>query len=358
MSRRGSNPSKQGQRLPAFGQVRLIIPVYLPSSDGYYADGLRVFETMVDSIEATADDRVLVTVIDNACGPEVRESLEHLVEGRVDRLVRNRSNRGKVDAVLAELNATFEPVIVVADADVVFRPGWVDAVHEGFGAFPECGLLSLHPAPDLRWHASSSILVGARSRKAHLVQAPVVEPGDLERFAMSVGRVATVQPAEGQLLVERDGHALMLGFAHFAFALRRAAVADLPSEPCRSTEDGVDARYFELPADQAGWWCATVLWALVHHIGNTLDQDEEARIASFAASVAADHAPGLPAARRAAASRRSPEIVHRLVTKAARWAYGHRRTTLRLAPVRDVARTPSSATRISEIGPQSTHPTP
>lgn len=347
MARRGSNPTKAGGALPPFGEVRLIIPLYLPALDGYFEDGLRIFEKMLQSIESTTDNRVLVTVIDNGCAPEVGRSLErYLAEDRIDRLVRSRRNRGKVDAVLAELKATYEPVVVVADSDVVFRPGWVDAVRAGFAAFPECGLLGLHPAPDIRWHASSSMLAGARSRHAHIVRAPVADVADLERFAQGVGRAATVQPVEGQLLVSRDGHALMFGIAHFAFALRREAIADLPDGPSLSTRNGVDCDYFELPADRAGWWCASVLWALVHHVGNTIDDEEERRIESFAACEVTDGTGELPPARRAGVSRRYPAAARRILTKAARLVYVRERAARVLLPVVDVRRVPSSATRI------------
>ncbi len=348
MARRGSNPTKAGSALPPFGEIRLIVPVYLPSLDGYFEHGLRVFEKMLDSIADTTDDRVLVTVIDNGCAAEIGRSFEqYLAEGRVDRLVRSRLNRGKVDAVLAEMKASFEPVVVVADADVVFRRGWVDGVRAAFAAFPECGLLSLHPAPDLRWYASSSILASARSRGATLLRAPVADSEDLERFAQGVGRSVTEQPAEGQVLVARGDHALMLGFAHFAFAVRRAAIADLPGGPSLSTENGVDADYFELPADRAGWWCATVLWALVHHVGNRIDPEEDQRIDAFTLGTVDDRVGALPPAHRAMLARRLPDLARRVVTKVHRSAYGREQAARRLVPSRDVRRVASSASRIT-----------
>lgn len=350
MARLGSNPSKERDNLPRYADVRVIIPVYLPSLEGYYQHGLRVFEAMLDSIASTTDGRVLVTVIDNACGSDVTPSLErYLEEGRVDRLVRNRVNRGKVDAVLAEMRASYEEVLVVADADVVFRPGWVDAVLAGFSAFPECGLLSLHPAPDLRWYASSSILASARSRGARLVRAPLADVEDLERFAQSVGRIATEQPIEGQLVVVRDGHALMLGFAHFAFAVRSEAVACLPDGPSLSAENGVDAEYFELPADRAGWWCATVLWALAHHVGNTIDDMELYRIADFVASEVSESVGDLPPARRAAISRLLPETTRRMAARLTRSAYNLEPAAKRLFPAEHLGREDFAAIRVVPV---------
>ncbi|MEO6628526.1 MAG: glycosyltransferase [Aquihabitans sp.] len=348
MARRGSNPAQFNEDLPPYGVIRLIVPVYLPSLEGYFADGLRVFEAMLASILATTNQRVQVTVIDNACAPEVATSLnEHVRAGRIDRLVRNASNRGKVDAVLSELRATFEPVAVVVDADVAFRPGWVDATLAALEAFPECGMLSLHPAPDFRWHASSSLLMSAGAARARLCRASVVDPADLDRFAQSVGRGATAQPPEGQLLVTRGDAALMLGFGHFAFAVRREVVGDLPAGPSRSTLDGVDVHYFEAPADRAGWWCASVVRALVHHIGNRLDDEETLRIASFVASDVIDHASQTAPAGSAPRWSWLPSPVRRLSVRAGREIERRRFLARWLLPPRNLQMVPSSASRLA-----------
>ena len=106
MARYGTNPIMSIGTPPPYGEVRLILPVYLPSREGYFADGLRVLEATLSSVAATTDDRVLVTVIDNGGDGEVGVVLdENLRSGLIDRVVRNSINRGKVDAVLAELRS-------------------------------------------------------------------------------------------------------------------------------------------------------------------------------------------------------------------------------------------------------------
>ncbi len=168
MVRRGTNPTKLDGQLPPYGLVRMIIPVYLPTLEGYFADGLRVLEAMFGSLFATVDDRVRITVIDNGCTDKVSDALSaHLRSGRLDRVVSNAVNRGKVDAVLAELRAAYEPISVVVDADVAFRPGWIDAVLAAMEAFPECGMLSLHRKT---WSGLPGVSAGRRDlslRKAN-----------------------------------------------------------------------------------------------------------------------------------------------------------------------------------------------
>ncbi|MEO6628525.1 MAG: glycosyltransferase family A protein [Aquihabitans sp.] len=324
--------------------VRLIIPLYLPSLEGFFEDGLRLFERTLASIEATGSERVRTTVIDNGCTPEVAAALDaHLLNGRIDQVVRNSFNRGRIDPITAELKATFEPIAVVADADVAFRSGWVDSLLAGFTAFPECGLLSLHPAPDLRWLVSTSVLAGAPTSRARIVRAPVLDRADAERFAGSIGRPATEQPAAGQLVVVRGENALMLGFSHFAFAIRREATADLPQQPTLLRRSGVG---LEETIDGAGWWCASVLTALVHHMGNVLDDEEHRRIEAFQATEMADLPAPLGPPRQSQISRRLPPLARRALAFAARSIYGRPRVNDVVFPEREILKEPSSAVRV------------
>lgn len=84
---------------------------------------------------------------------------------------------------------------------------------------------------------------------------------------------------------------MMLGFSHFAFAIRREAISALPSEAWPHFRSGID---MERAADRSGWWCASVLSALVHHVGNTIDCDETNRIQDFTASSFEDAPPISP----------------------------------------------------------------
>ncbi len=132
----------------------------------------------------------------------------------------------------------------------------------------------------------------------------------------------------------RDGAALMLGFGHFAFAVRKDVIADLPAGPSLSTRNGVDVDYFELPADASGWWCASVPQALVHHIGNTLDAAEEQRIADFARRPLTDRAVGTPHGRRPVIGRYVPRIIRRGAVRAAAAIYARPRLARWLLPLR------------------------
>lgn len=271
-------------KLPPPALMRVIIPVHHSDPGGYHSDGLAILRTALASLDESGAKDFRVSLIDNGSHPEAREAIQEMIDlPFVDRVVVNSINRGKIDAVLSEARATFEPLLVVVDADVAFRKGWQQSATVAMGAFPECGMLGLHPLPSLAFSSSSSIwqstvLPRFRSR-ARILRAPLVDPEDLKRFDRSVGR--TLPHQEHQLVVCRDDRCLMLGFGHFAFVMRRDVLDDLPRYPSLSVRRGDDAKWLEKPANKAGWWCASLCRAGVHHIGNQLDDEERHTITEF-----------------------------------------------------------------------------
>lgn len=356
MTRTGENPSRHSSDLPRYGTMRVIIPVFVPYSGDYFEDGLEIVRILLDSLNESIDERVRVTVVDNASRPDVVALLEsHLASGTIDRLIRNQQNRGKVDAVLAELRATFEPISVVVDADVVFRSGWVDSVLASLAAFPECGMLSLSPTPG--WHAASSVLATACLAGARIIATSIADDADMGRFAASIGRRHLEMPVRGRhLAVEREGAALTVGFGHFAFAVRREVVDALPSRPSRSARGGTDAAYLEHPADRAGWWCLSMSRAAVHHIGNTLDDAERRTIEEFRSTVLTDVA-GVPtrAARPRAARVLAAPGRHRIAALIRRTA-NLPSMSRRLAPNEELQLREGSALRVVRSSAQALDP--
>lgn len=335
MTRSGENPVRRSGDLARYGTVRVITPVFVPDSSEYFADGLRILGKLFDSLEESIDERVRLTVVDNGSRPEVTNFLrERLDRGTIDRLVHNHENRGKVDAVLAELRATYEPVSVVVDADVVFRQGWVDCVLASLAAFPECGMLTLSPTPG--WHAASSVVSTAWLTGARIVATSIADEADMRRFAASIGRQQLEQPVRGgQLAVERGGAALIIGFGHFAFAVRREVVDDLPAHPSLSARAGIDAAFLEIPADRAGWWCLSMPRAAVHHIGNRLDNTDEATIREFRSTVLVDFSQAPSPPRRIWASRLLTPAARRALLRLVRHEASRPATRRILIPKKD-----------------------
>ena len=270
----GENIAKRSGALSPFGRHRVILPVYIPSLEGYFAKALDVLHLCLESLRCTTRGNASITVISNGSAPSVEEDLVRLYkEGWIDQLAINRRNRGKVDAVVAAARATFEELITITDCDVLFMPGWVEAVEEVFRQFPECGVASPAPNPRLSWYYASATILGALAKR-ELCYQKVVPEIDLDRFAASIGSsgLFTKGDREAQMIVKRNGAVACVGCGHFVFTIRRAVLAGVPREPaCDALGGRAHEMWLDRPADFLGLWRLATTRAYAYHIGNVLE---------------------------------------------------------------------------------------
>ena len=278
----GENPGKSGRGPRSDATIRVVVPVYIPGSisgaisgageagedPDYFADAETILDLCLDSLAATTSDETRITVVANGCRPEVVERLtERQRSGRIDQLVVSRDNLGKVDGFLVGARGSWEPVVVVSDADVLWRAGWQLAMTSVLAAFPECGIVGAAPAPNLATYATSATVLESTARR-EVSRRALADPADLDRFAESVGTPDLFRGhEERQLVVDRGAVAALVGAGHFACAFRRAALDDVAPGPCLGWEE----ESLDRPLDAAGWWRLATgkAWAL--HLGNVVE---------------------------------------------------------------------------------------
>lgn len=293
--RHGVHPAKEAGDLPPFGTHRLVVPVHIPHLEGYFAEARAVLDRCLTSVRLTAAGRVAVTLVSDGSCPEVVADLRAAQDaGWVDQVVVNDPNRGKVDSVLAVARGSFEPLVTISDADILFRPGWVEAVEELFTTFPECGFASLFPSPPGAFHLTSATLLGALARRELQVDS-VVDEADLDRFAASIGR-PDLFPEEWrrrQLVVRRAGVTACIGAPHWVLTMRRQVIDAAPPDPSLRAVGGSETRWLDEPADRLGLWRLTTSRAFAHHMGNVVEpwMDEELDVAR---STGDGHGPATP----------------------------------------------------------------
>lgn len=278
--REGQNPGKSEELSGSVGQVRVVLPVFAPSNEGYFEQVHPIMDLCLQSLSATTGPEVRVTVVANGCCAVVERDLASRVEtGSIDELVVHRNNLGKVDAVMSGARSTFEEIVVISDCDVLFRPGWVDAALNMFRLFPECGFLGLTPLPNLRSYGTSTTVIGATLRR-ELTTAAVINNEDFRRFAESIGRPTIAGESAGeQLVVRRDGQMACVGAGHFCFVTRRAAMNKMPTSPCHGVPNG-ESDWLDLPLDRNGYWRLATTKAYAMHMGNRLEDWMGAELAA------------------------------------------------------------------------------
>lgn len=268
--RHGAHPGKASGLLNTYGHHRVVIPVHIPNFEGYFVQSREVLRRCLDSLRATAEGQVAVTLVsDGSCEAVTRDLHDRQDEGWVDQVIVNQPNRGKVDSVVSVTRGSHEELITIADADVLFRPGWVDAVESLFVAFPECGFASLFPSPAGCFDHTSTTLIGGLVRR-ELALASVVDERDLDRFAESIGRPDLYSPAQRkvQLVMTRGNVTACVGAPHFVLTLRRAVVHGIPPEPSLRAINDSEARWLDEPADRLGYWRLSTSRAFAQHMGN------------------------------------------------------------------------------------------
>jgi hypothetical protein len=327
--RNGLNPGKLQSQLTAFGRHRVIVPVYIPTFAGYFANSLQILCLTLESLRLSAGDRACVTVVANGCAPEVLAELRRRVdEGSLDQLIINKQNRGKVDAVTSAARASFEKLITIADADVMFLSGWMDAVERIFVAFPECGFVSPVPNPAVAWSLTSATVLGGALR-GELRYEKIVSDEDLDRFAHSVGSVDWFKDEDrrAQLIVRRKDVAACVGGGHFVFTLRRELVDGIPKAPSlHALKVGAEGMWLDEPPDRLGYWKLAPTRAYAYHLGNVLEPWMHDALERCRSENGTDETVQLPPLRRGVASR-FPWAVRPRLSSALRMLY--RRTSNR-----------------------------
>lgn len=268
--RDGMNPAKHST-LTAFKRHRVIVPVYIPSAEGYFKHAAEVLHLCLESLSLTTRGRASITVVANGCAPDIVADLRaRFAAGQIHQLVLNRRNWGKIDAALSMLRGRFEDLLTVTDADVLFQPGWLDEIEGVFRAFPECGLVTPSPNPSLAFAHTTSTLLSAWCNR-ELRYEGVIPEGDLDRFASSIGRPDYLQPMQRrvQLTVARGGQTACIGGGHFVFTMRREVAWRLPAEPSATAlKPFGESKWFDDPPDAMGFWRLSTARAYAYHMGN------------------------------------------------------------------------------------------
>jgi hypothetical protein len=267
----GTNPLRNSATLPAYKRHRIIVPVHIPSRDGYYEHALEIFRISLASLLATVDpDHVAITVIDNASIPEVEALLtDALAAGRIDRHVRLAINRGKPDAVIAELRASYERFATIADCDVLFLHGWLAEVESVYRTWPAAGAVAPYVQPKLYAYEDASTWLHALVR-GQLRLGKFASDEDMDQYARSIGQESLYSPVDHhhQYALKRKGRTVLLGCGHFVVTMRTSAFADFGYTP-RLMGTGGGERDLDRQVDRCGLLRVSTTQAHVIHMGNT-----------------------------------------------------------------------------------------
>lgn len=276
----GNNPNNHKTIDLSVKSHRVIIPVYIPNAEGYFADAFNVFKVCITSLLQTINNDTVVTLISNASSDEVNKYIYQLwQEKKIDRAVFNIENVGKMNAIITETRASFEEFITYSDADVFFDKGWLKETFSIFKNFPKAGYVSMNPMPNSYGYASSAIIDGFFTGGLKIAKTNIVcDFHDLEHFHKSIGRdsQATKELYEKQIIYfTKNNTNCLVGTGHFCCTIKKTpTLKQVPLEKSNiAVSGGSETVYLDLPFEKTGLWKLSSTKSYVWHMGNILEKE-------------------------------------------------------------------------------------
>ncbi|GIU73203.1 MAG: hypothetical protein KatS3mg004_0290 [Bryobacteraceae bacterium] len=276
MPRSGSNPFRHVGLNGSAVWHRVVLPVFVPEDSGYFEQSAEVLDLCLSSLWATCGQETAITVVVNAASRKTFEVIErHRRSGHIDTLIAFRENAGKVNALMAGVRGSHEPIVTLTDSDIFFLPGWLEATVAVFNAFPMAGAVSALPVPHLRRQCTTATWLGAAVR-GKLVREALASPSDLELYMRDLNSPALIRPDQRkrQWGVRNGCAVALIGATHMQCTFRREVFDAAPRERCGAAM-GQDSEYcwMDLPADLLGMWRLSLCKAYVRHMGNRVPEE-------------------------------------------------------------------------------------
>ena len=266
----GFNPNKDKQLDKSSYNHQVIVPVYIPNQEGYFADSFQILQFCLESLFKTSHAKTYFTIVNNGCSPAVVNYLNHLhKEGKIQEVI-HTSAIGKLNAVLKGLTGHQFDLITIADADVLFLNNWQKATYEVFETFPKAGVVCTTPSSKSFNNKTFNIFFeNLFSQKLRFTL--VKNPKALQHFATSIGNPAFYNTThlKKYLTISNKQIRAVVGAGHFVATYRSEVFSDLgiTASPFSLGGDS-EAHLLDLPVIAKGYWRLSTADNYTYHLGN------------------------------------------------------------------------------------------
>ncbi len=248
---------------------RIIVPIYIPNAEGYFKNVFEVLKLSIESLLQTIHSATAITVINNACSIEVSNYLQKLLnENRIDQLVINANNKGKVDPIVSIMKGSLEPLITITDADVLFRYGWQQEVENVFFSIPNVGMVSPLPQPAQFKYYSTWSWYFALTRNCFTLKGNE-DLDAVKKFRESTTDFAGFSEIERKPLgISYNGIDVIIGAGHFCATYNKAVTNKIPNRLSGNQFTGAEVLFLDKPIEDAGLLRLATNKGWVYHMGN------------------------------------------------------------------------------------------
>lgn len=271
--RKGKNTSKEQTILKSDIQHRVILPLYIPNESDYYNQSLDIFKMCITSLQKSSSYPYLLTVVSDGSCLSVTKVLYELYEQEIiNELIIERTNIGKLNAILKGLRTVTEPYVTIADSDILFLNHWDTEIFNVFKTFKKAAVVS--PIPLFRNQLSFTANIWIDYLFSNQLKfRPVKNPDALEKFAKSIGW-DSLEPRFKDVIMtlKEEDVTAVISASHCVATYKTAFLKQIPLESSTFKLGGDSERkYLDEPPYALDGYRLSTYDNYAYHIGNKIE---------------------------------------------------------------------------------------
>lgn len=266
----GFNPNKDKENEHSYFVHQVIVPVYIPTNEGYFKDSFKILQYCLESLFKTAHSKTFISIINNGSNTETRNYLDKLYEEGVIHELIHTSNIGKLNAILKGISGCEFGIITITDADVLFLNGWQKATYDVFESFPRSGAVCPVPSSKvLKQYTYPILLENFFSKEVQF--SPVKNPVAMRNFAKSIGEpdFYNQHHLSDNLTISSEKSKAVIGAGHFVTTYKGKIFNSMENRYSNFRMGGDSERSFlDKPVADLGYWRLSTENNFAYHMGN------------------------------------------------------------------------------------------
>jgi glycosyltransferase involved in cell wall biosynthesis len=268
----GYNPHKDQTVAVSEYFHQVVIPVYIPSEDGYFKDSFAILKLCLESLLATVHSKTFISIVNNGSCVIVADYLNDLYQRQKIQELIHTENIGKLNAILKGIVGNSIELVTISDSDVLFLPNWQMETVTVFKAVPKAGVVGIVPQFKMyEGHCGNVLFDTVFNSKLRFV--PVKNKDALICFYDSLGwdRNYNQDYLEYNLALEINPElSVLLGSGHFVATYKKdifeSVITYIGYKMGGNSEGYLDT----LPLEK-DYWRVTTQDNYAYHMGNTME---------------------------------------------------------------------------------------
>jgi len=187
--RKGQNPAKTLNQVAKPERITVAVLNYIPFVSGFFAEMPEVLKACLTSLRNDPGLPFDLMVFDNGSCDEIKKYLlDEQAAGRIQYLILSEKNLGKGGAWNIIFGAAPGEIVVYADNDVFFYPGWLKRSVEILETYPKVGMVTARPFRGKPDQQTKTLAWAQQNPDVKLEQGQFVSWESYLEFAMSLGK--------------------------------------------------------------------------------------------------------------------------------------------------------------------------